>query len=147
MTQCLICLVGLLPVHPVFSQASGRALSQCAQPSTLAPSASRSVVLQRLGPHVSRVLRNVAVPRPPVIAAPPRLHVSQHDCMTLARMRSVLCRPASAFLDALPVAPTPRLSDRDFRSALQLRLGLLEVLSAAIGLTCGCKRKLCETDA
>ena len=66
---------------------------------------------------------------------------------TLARLRSVSCRPASAFLDALPVAPTLRLSDRDFRSALQLRLGLLEVLSAAIGLTCGCKRKLCETDA
>ena len=63
---------------------------------------------------------------------------------TLARLRSVSCRPASAFLDALPVAPTLRLSDRDFRSALQLRLGLLEVLSAAIELTCGCKRKLCE---
>ena len=60
-------------------------------------------------------------------------------------MRSVSCRPASAFLDAQPVAPTLRLSD--FRSALQLRLGLLEVLSAAIGLTCGCKRELCETDA
>ena len=73
---------------------------------------------------------------------------------TLARLRSVSCRmrpgggrPASAFLEVLPVAPTLRLSDRDFRSALQLRLRLLEVLSAAIGLTCGCKRKLCETDA
>ena len=40
-----------------------------------------------------------------------------------------------------------RLSDRDFRSAMQLRLGLLEVLSAAIGLTCSCKRTLCKTDA
>ena len=38
---------------------------------------------------------------------------------TLARLRSVSCRPASAFLDAL-VAPTQRLSDRDFcRTSLE----------------------------
>ena len=40
-----------------------------------------------------------------------------------------------------------RLSDRDFCSALQLRLGTPEMLSATTGLTCGCKRRLCETDA
>ena len=70
----------------------------------------------------------------------------QHQ-QALARLRSVACRSSGAWLDALPVAPTLRLSDGHFRSAMQLRLGLLQMLDAAVGLPCGCKHMLQETDA
>ena len=62
------------------------------------------------------------------------LRATQPPRPALKIKHAALVPPASAFLDALPVAPTLRLSHRDFRSALHLRLGLLEVLSAAIGL-------------
>jgi hypothetical protein len=42
---------------------------------------------------------------------------------TLARLRSVACRSASAWLEALPTAYSLRLSDGDFRAALQRHLG------------------------
>ena len=70
----------------------------------------------------------------------------QHQ-QAVARLRSVACRASGAWLDALPVAPTLRLSDSHFRSAMQLRLGLLQMLAAAVGLSCGCKRVLQATDA
>ena len=70
----------------------------------------------------------------------------QHE-VALARLRSVACRASGAWLDALPVAPTLRLSDRHFRSAMQLRLGLLQMRSDAVGRTCGCNRVLQATDA
>ena len=62
MTQCLICLVGLLPVHPVFSQASGRALSH-------APSAPPRPVPAHLAPLT---IAPLALP-PPLVEKRPAI--------------------------------------------------------------------------
>ena len=99
---------------------------------------------------------------PEVWSADPREPTDAVDAAIMPLAQSVLTRPqadASAEkvfeeLEAravgladpanakLPVAPTLRLSDGDLPSALQLRLGLLEMLRAAVGLPCGCERKL-----
>jgi hypothetical protein len=41
---------------------------------------------------------------------------------TLAKLRSIACRSASTWLEALPTTYPLRLSDGDFRAALRWRL-------------------------
>jgi hypothetical protein len=69
------------------------------------------------------------------------------DEVVLARMRSVACQPASAFLDALPVAPQTRLSVADNSSALRWRLGLPILPVNAGGVRCFCKCRVLPGDA
>ncbi len=130
---------GLVDAHPAVWDAELRDASDAVVAKVM-PLAQRKLTRALADADAEEVLERVEAR----VARPAEATLA---LQTLARLRSVACRPASAFLDALPVAPTLRLSDRDFRSALQLRLGLLEVLSAAVGLTCGCNRKLRETDA
>jgi hypothetical protein len=72
---------------------------------------------------------------------------SHADEVVLARMHSVACRPASALLDALPVAPQARLSDADISSALRWRPGLPILPVNAAGVRCFSKRRLQPGDA
>jgi hypothetical protein len=66
---------------------------------------------------------------------------------TLARLRSVACRSASAWLEAVPTAFPLRLSDGDFWAALRRRLGESNLPQGAPAAPCFCKALIGSTDA
>jgi hypothetical protein len=57
-----------------------------------------------------------------------------------ARLLSCQCRPAGAWIEALPVSGALTLSDGDFRSAMRHRLGLTHLPANAPGVRCTCGR-------
>ena len=65
---------------------------------------------------------------------------------TAARLRGVACRPASIWLDALPVTRAHTLSDVHFRSAARLRLGLPQGPTNAVDVRCDCGDAVKKTD-
>jgi hypothetical protein len=73
---------------------------------------------------------------------PPQLRMQ-----TLARLRSVACRSASAWLEAVPTAFPLRHSDGDFWAALRRRLGESNLPQGAPAAPCFCKALIGSTDA
>jgi hypothetical protein len=55
-----------------------------------------------------------------------------------ARLLSCQCRPAGAWLEALPTSGALTLSDTDFRSAMRHRLGMTHLPANAPGVLCAC---------
>jgi hypothetical protein len=66
---------------------------------------------------------------------------------TLARLRSLACRSASAWLEAVPAAFPLRLSDGDFRAALRRLLGESNLPQGARAAPCFCRALIGSTDA
>jgi hypothetical protein len=63
-----------------------------------------------------------------------------------ARLLSCACRPASAWLDTLPLSRALELKSGEFQTALQHRLGLAILPLNAPTLQCGCGATLYRTD-
>ena len=64
----------------------------------------------------------------------------------MARLRSCACRPASMWLDALPVAPTLQLTDADFVYAARYRMGAAYLPTNHPPVTCFCGTRLLPGD-
>jgi hypothetical protein len=63
-----------------------------------------------------------------------------------ARLLSCACRPASAWLDTLPLSRALKLKSREFQTALRHRLGLAILPLNAPTVQCGCGATLHRTD-
>jgi hypothetical protein len=57
---------------------------------------------------------------------------------TLARLRSCACQAPSAWLTALPMAPTLKLKDAESRATMQHRLGRSPLPHNTVGIRCMC---------
>jgi hypothetical protein len=67
------------------------------------------------------------------------LHDSTEDGkLTRARLLSCACRPASAWLDTLPLSRALEFNSREFQTALRHRLGLAILPLNAPTVLCGC---------
>ena len=55
-----------------------------------------------------------------------------------ARLLSCACRPAGAWIEALPTSSELTLNDSDFRAAMRHRLGLTHLPANAPGVRCSC---------
>jgi hypothetical protein len=64
-----------------------------------------------------------------------------------ARLLSCMCRPAGAWIEALPTSGALQLSDADFRVAMRHRLGLTQMPANAPGVRCTCGRIMQPNDA
>jgi hypothetical protein len=65
---------------------------------------------------------------------------------TRARLLSCACRPASAWLDTLPLFRALELKSGEFQTALRHRLGLAVLPTNAPAVECGCGATLRRTD-
>ena len=93
---------------------------------------SRAVAQQQY----DALLERVRATYPPEKA---RVHAS--------RLRSVACQPASAWLTALPSAPSVTISSPDFAAALQRRLGISCLPAGAPDVSCFCGTQLSAADS
>jgi hypothetical protein len=75
------------------------------------------------------------------------LHDGTHDGKrTRARLLSCACRPASAWLDTLPLSRSLELKSGEFQTTLRHRLGLAILPLNAPLVQCGCRATLHCTD-
>jgi hypothetical protein len=67
---------------------------------------------------------------------------TEEGLRNLARMHSCACRPASIWLETLPLAEPLRLTDSDFIGSMRHRLGLTQLPANAPGVRCSCGRHM-----